>query len=249
MKVYLGKPRNHWYSPYTFLEKVFFWREISYQEPKIIFLNKIFEPFAKGIQWVLDKIHPEVNMIKIDYWDTWSMDYTLSPIILPMLKQLKETQHGSAMVDVDDVPFELQYTGIDEWSDQQEFKFEDQEQTISDSWGITHDRWNWVLNEIIWTFEQLQPGCDWEDQYWIVKPEADWDDMLKPFEDGQKTREMKWKVKGELDAEGMKKHNARIDNGLRLFGKIETTIKVSSLKSLNSKLRILQTIQRVESGL
>lgn len=32
--------------------------------------------------------------IRIDKWDTWSMDNTLSLIIEPMLKQLKTTQNG-----------------------------------------------------------------------------------------------------------------------------------------------------------
>lgn len=32
--------------------------------------------------------------IRIDRFDTWSMDSTLAPIILPMLVQLKETKHG-----------------------------------------------------------------------------------------------------------------------------------------------------------
>lgn len=32
--------------------------------------------------------------IRIDKWDTWNMDNTLSLIIEPMLKQLKATQHG-----------------------------------------------------------------------------------------------------------------------------------------------------------
>jgi hypothetical protein len=219
MKVYLGKPRYHWYSPYKFLEKVFFWREIDYNEPKIEFLNKILEPIANCIKWVLDKVHPEVKIIKIDYWDTWSMDYTLSPIILPMLKQLKAEKHGSAMVDVEDVPFELQHTGPSEWDDQKEIEFEDHEKTLSDSSGITHRRWDWVMSEMIWAFEQLQPECDWEDQYWIVKPEMDWDDMLQPFGEDEKSREVKWLVKGKLDSEGMKKHSDRIDNGLRLFGK------------------------------
>ena len=30
--------------------------------------------------------------VRIDPWDTWSMDDTLAQIILPMLKQLKNTQ-------------------------------------------------------------------------------------------------------------------------------------------------------------
>ena len=32
--------------------------------------------------------------VRIDKWDTWSMDSTLAHVVLPMLKQLKSTQHG-----------------------------------------------------------------------------------------------------------------------------------------------------------
>ena len=45
--------------------------------------------------------------IKINSWDTWSMDYTLAHIILPMLKQLKKTHHGAPYVDNTDVPKKL----------------------------------------------------------------------------------------------------------------------------------------------
>ena len=45
--------------------------------------------------------------IKIHNYDTWSMDETLAPIILPMLKQLKETKHGAPAVEFKDVPEEL----------------------------------------------------------------------------------------------------------------------------------------------
>ena len=48
--------------------------------------------------------------IQIDPWDTWNMYNTLADIILPMLKQLKETKHGSPVVELEDVPEELRYT-------------------------------------------------------------------------------------------------------------------------------------------
>lgn len=32
--------------------------------------------------------------IHIDKWDTWNMDHTLALIIVPMLKQLRDTNHG-----------------------------------------------------------------------------------------------------------------------------------------------------------
>ena len=39
--------------------------------------------------------NPRTEKIHIDPWDTWSMDYTLALIILPMLNQLKESKHGA----------------------------------------------------------------------------------------------------------------------------------------------------------
>ena len=110
MKVYLSKYRYHWISPYTVLEKVFFWREIDYDEPIIDKWSDRLTPICQGIQKVLDFIHPKINYVKIDRWDTWSMDYSLSFIVVPMLKQLKETKHGAPFVDDEDVPEELKST-------------------------------------------------------------------------------------------------------------------------------------------
>ena len=42
--------------------------------------------------------------VRIDPWDTWSMDRTLALIIYPMLKQLHKTNHGAPCTDDDDVP-------------------------------------------------------------------------------------------------------------------------------------------------
>ena len=47
------------------------------------------------------------------------MDRTLAHIIIPMLKQLKETKHGSAMVDDEDLPPHMQHGdpyGDDNWA-------------------------------------------------------------------------------------------------------------------------------------
>ena len=78
--------------------------------------------FEDRLEWVDDRIQDVYNVfnrlwfderqqkikVHIDHWDTWSMDHTLAPIILPMLIQLKETKHGAPHVDDKDVPKELQ---------------------------------------------------------------------------------------------------------------------------------------------
>jgi len=220
MKVYISKYRNHWVSPYTILEKVFFWREIDYDEPLIDKLSNILNPFCVGLQKVLDFVHPEIKYVKIDHYDTWSMDCTLSPIILPMLKQLKATKQGSGYIDLEDVPENLRYTTTEEYDAQETFDFYKDERTEKIECDI-HVRYDWALSEMIWAFEQLVDD-DWESQYWIKSPEID---FTKHAEDeGKEVTPVRWKVHGECDWEGREKHQERINNGLRLFGKYYQTL-------------------------
>lgn len=226
MKVYLSNYRSHWLSPYTILEKVCFWEK----DKDAIFnldddpnnkyekwVNRL-EPICKGWQKFLDIIHPKINYVKIDRYDTWNMDSTLALIVLPMLKQLKETKHGSQQVDMEDVPEHLRTTSTEEWDEQETFEFY-KEHEVKEGKGDVHARWDWVLDEMIFAFESF--GNDWEAKYYSgkfdMKSEAcEWD------ENGKAT--LFKMVKGpnhtsEFDYEGMKKENDRIDNGLRLFGK------------------------------
>ena len=220
MKIYKSNYRNHWLSPYTILEKIFFWREIEYDEPIIKKLSDFLTPFSVSWQKFLDFVHPKINYVKIDRYDTWSMDHTLADIILPMLKQLRDTKHGSPMVDVEDVPEELRRVGYEDGSSQFILKFEDQEQYQKDSWDITHRRWEWVLNEMIFAFEHLIDES-WEEAYRSGEIDTqsvpcEWDENGKPtlyiFEDGPNHTY-------QCDYDGMRKVYDRMDNGFRLFGK------------------------------
>jgi len=186
MKVYLSKYRNHWLSPYTILEKIFFWRKIDYDEPIIDKLSVLIEPFSLALLKFLDFFHPRITYIKIDKWDTWSMDSTLAEIILPMLKQLKETNHGYQIVDMEDVPVELRSTTHEEYDSQLYFNWYHDEQIEN----LGSARWDWVMDEMIWTFEQL----------------ADENNDSQFYSDSFKLEEYR-------------KHQERIGEGLRLFGK------------------------------
>lgn len=198
MKVYFGKPRNHWYSPYTWLCAIFFWKDWAKDDGPLYpeYVEKwadYLTPISKGIQWVLNKVHPELNYVKVDYWDTWSMDHTLAPIILPMLKQLKETKHGYALVDDEDVPKHLQSI----------YAFPDQPW----EWDKNAEaRYEWILDQMIWSFEQLCNN-DHEAQFY--------DHSEVP--EGAGYMDSLGKIK--IDMEGLQAHNERIDNGLKLFGK------------------------------
>lgn len=206
MKVYLSNYRDHWISPYTVLEKVLWWKDwtkIEYDTPWVERWADRINPVCKAIQKVLDVIHPRISYVKIDRWDTWNMETTLSTIILPMLKQLDVSKHGAPFVDDQDVPPHLTkaagFPGEDPYDvDSNHFK-----------------RWDWVLGEMIWAFEQIQPDYDWESLYETGKPDYQFikrDDGCSEMVPGPRHT---YKV----NREGMRVHQDRIDRGLQLFGK------------------------------
>jgi len=198
MKIYISKYRSHWVSPYKILEKIYFWREIDYDEPIIKKWSDRLQPFCEAWQKFLDTVHPRIQYVKIDQWDTWSMDHTLAYVVLPMLKQLKETKHGAPMTDDEDVPDNLKSTSAkpkeDEW-DTDEFHFQ---------------RWDWILDEMIWAFERKTIDDDESEFFDHSENEPGgfpWD------KDGA------YVSKTKVDWEGLKAHQARKTNGYRLFGK------------------------------
>jgi hypothetical protein len=156
----------------------------------------------KLLMWI-DKLRGDrVVKIKIDSYDTWGMDHTLSMIIVPMLKQLQADKHGSPFVDDEDVPEHLRSTAApakeNEW----------------DTDDNHHKRWEWALAEMIHAFECCA-NDDWENQFYSGNHES----YTVKREDGM----YEW-VKGEndtfeIDHDGMAKANERIQNGLRLFAK------------------------------
>lgn len=215
MKVYISNYRSHWISPYTILEKVLFWKDwdnIEYETPWVEKWSDRLLPFCKAYQKVLDTIHPKIDYVKIDRWDTWSMDHTLANIILPMLKQLQATKHGSPSVDDDDVPDELKSTSAPpkekEW----------------DTDGNWHKRWDYVLNEMIFAFEKKNDD-DWDEQFWSGETgEITWSETGETFfnpitNKEEKTYQMHASGNRTCDWEAREEMQKRISNGFRLFGK------------------------------
>ena len=193
MKVYINNYKNHWISPYTICEKVCFWREIDYDEPWVNRTNKVLYPLMDFVNKVWSFFDRKINYVKIDRWDTWSMDYTLAHMIVPMLKQLRDTKHGHPLVADEDVPeymrTHMATTKDFEWSPD----------------DLAEMRWDWILNEMIWAFE-----CKLKDD-----DESEYYDRSEckglSFEDSI--------GKLKVDREGLQKHWDRKRNGYRLFGK------------------------------
>ena len=227
MKVYIG-PYTRWVGPYQLVDGLFFWHE-KYPEDGLEnrWDYRLHDKLADWLAstWVatfcewINSFKKRKIKVKIHDYDHWSCDSTLTPIILPLLKSLKEHKQGSGYIDLEDVPEAMRLTETEEYEAQSTFDFY-REPNLQNIKCDVHTRYEWVLNEMIWAFEQLNSE-DWEDQYWITHPEIDWSDT---GEGDEVSRPLKWKVEGVCDWVGRQKHQDRISNGLRLFGKYFQTL-------------------------
>jgi len=170
----------------------------------------VWEKLDGALQWLYDNT---INLyltkrqrkikVEIDEYDVWSMDHTLAYIILPMLRKIEKNKQGAPFVDDEDVPEELRSTNAkpkeNDWDDDSNhFK-----------------RWDYVLSEIIWTFEmKIKDG--WESDFYsgshdvqfVKRDDSDLFEMVSGPKDTF-----------EIDHDGIKKTQERIDNGFRLFGR------------------------------
>lgn len=209
MKVIIG-PYNNWFGPYQLAELLCFWAKKVPDEDGILDKPRWVHNFGewlserkdgsntllhKFLSWI-DSKKTRHTYIRVDSWDTWSMDHTLAHIVVPMLKQLKATKHGAPMVDDVDVPEHLKSTSApakeNDWDiDDNHFK-----------------RWDWVLDEIIWAFEQKLD--DTGDDQFYTHPSNE-----EKF--GKSFQEQIALIK--VDRVGLEAWQERKTNGFRLFGK------------------------------
>lgn len=141
MKVKIGKYVNY-IGPYQIAETLFFWTEHKYKIAFWLAENKDGSDsiLTNLCNWIYSKRKRTIKVV-LDPWDTWDLDSTLAYIIAPALKQLKTHKISATYVDDEDVPEELRSTSCapkkTEWeTDDNHFK-----------------RWDWVLDEMIWSFE------------------------------------------------------------------------------------------------
>lgn len=229
MKVYLG-PYKNYFGPYQLAEFLCFWAKEEKDEygfpKKPDWVHHFGEWLAHGsvepepkvgdiykwrdrphtwlykfLSWIESK-RKRTIYVKIDRWDTWSMDHTLAYIVAPMLKQLRNSTHGSPNVDDEDVPEELRSTSAPP------------KENEYDTDANHHARWEWALDEMIFAFESKLDDS-WEAQFESGESDLQW----KKLENG-----MSEMIRGPNDTkvydyEGRQKYEDRIKNGFRLFGK------------------------------
>lgn len=220
MKVNIGPYRDDLIPAYRWLRKYEIMRyggivaedEYKWYDKVILnildFLDNLVSPINNWSNSRKRKIE-----VRVDHYDVWSADHTLALIILPTLKTLKKHKHGYPHVDNKDVPRNLRFTSADQ-------KKLEHDGTVD----AKHEaRWEWVLDEMIWAFEQYATDDDDAQFHHNV-------DQLEtkfiPLEDNPKLSSLSFNYQKDpsrpaywVDEEGKKKHHERKKNGLRLFAK------------------------------
>lgn len=83
--------------------------------------------------------------VEISTHDLWNLDHTLALIIHPALVKLKAAKAGAPFVDEDNVPEHLRMSELE----MKEFHDGSDEQS---KW---FEKYDWVLGEMVWTFDQI----------------------------------------------------------------------------------------------
>ena len=207
MKVEMG-PYKNFIGPYQIAEKILFWKDKynSDEDRDIIFkfgemLDRI-PGLTKFCRWI-DLFRKRKIKVRIDHYDTWGMDRTLALIILPMLKKL--CKHGAPLIDDEDVPEELRSTSAppkeNEWdTDDNHFK-----------------RWEWVLEQMIWSFEQCVDETVGRNYYYDHYEEGE--ETQSSFISNLDMPEAYRRERGKFNKDKYKEYNDKVQVGLVLFGK------------------------------
>ncbi len=145
--------------------------------------DSVLESIEDGVQsvynmfnWLwLDRRTQKIK-VRIDKWDTWSMDSTLAHVIHPMLVQLKATNHGYPS-------------------------------------GLTEKKWDDIMDEMIWAFEQKLRD-NWEGDYYEYRELGLEEDKDPDNQISLSGIKLVWE-----DPEGRAAHQKRMTKGFKLFGK------------------------------
>ena len=198
MKINIG-PYKYWFGPYQLCDVL---KYVGVSESSRDAISEKIS--ARPFEWFDKKFKKRKISIQIDDYDTWSADHTLSLIIHPLLVKLKNKKHGAPYVDNEDVPENLRSTNAkpkeNEW-DTDEFHF---------------DRWDYVLDEMIFAFEKSIDNS-WEEEFYSGKSDSEWKCINEDETDPEKRLYEDDTFK--IDHDGMKRIQNRIQNGHRLFGK------------------------------
>jgi len=233
MKVKINKYPT-WFGPYQLVELLMFWVPKEKDEYGIERTADSVDAvgawyadtwLGEAHSWLAEKYISTTEKqrvsVHIDSWDSWSADYTLAHIILPLLVDLKRNKHGAPNVDSEDVPENMRpgKLEIEQW----------QKDGTTDA--LFFKRWDWVLDEMIWAFsEHVKDYDESEGKFWSGTHDIVWtpvDELGNEVakEDSKYSRMDRGpNDTSHFDKAGWEVYHNRKQNGFRLFGKYYTNL-------------------------
>lgn len=190
-------------------------------------MNFVETTVYKVIEMVQDTIINRYNRylrsknrvhVKIDRWDLFSLDHTLSLIILPALQKFKEDDRVSFQVDDEDVPDNIKSTNSKPY-----------DSSIGELDDFYFDRSKYIMDAMIYSFEKIVDDS-WEHDFYSypndVRPEfkfiaVDYDgnEVDEDEYEGEVMYKMDMNNRMNIDRDGINAINDKIDFGLKMFGK------------------------------
>ena len=223
MKVKIG-PYTPWWVSHVYTDYMNKKYNYDWDGPTNTF-ERVLEKIANGLDWfysvTINKYFAWKKRkikVKIHHYDTWGMDNTLAYIILPMLKQLKATKHGSPFVEQEDLPEHIRLSEretavFDHGSYDKTLNATDEE--IEAASEKFHAQWGWVIDQMIWSFEQeISEDADYKNYYDPYEPE----EIIEDDENGLFDKEWRMKM-GKFNNDKYKAYHERKQLGFTLFGK------------------------------
>lgn len=151
--------------------------------------------------------------VKVERWDTYSLDHTAALIILPLLLQLKQSKQG--------VPSEFVSRVGGDMDNNLCFDFIQEDE--NDVFDKLCEQWEETIDKMIWSFQQIVDDS-YDDKYHHGQMKIGWKPVEVPHPTTgvvEKMYEMVDENPGEhwYDHVGHMLHEERIQEGLELFGK------------------------------
>lgn len=147
--------------------------------------------------------------VRIDPYDTWNMDSTLALIILPMLKQLRDTKQG--------VPAAVPY--LEQTSNAGQSCFDFYADGDDAAFSAAEREWERIFDKMIFAFEHIL-DTSWEDGF--RSGVIDWQEVETKDANGNVLHTILNTGPDDTytcNYAGLEHVWDRIDEGLQLFGK------------------------------
>ena len=138
---------------------------------------------------------PRIEKVSVHPWDTYSADNTLAMVIYPVLVAYKKDVQDKGVVPADFLDT-VDVTGISD---------EDAQALHEKLFNEALLKWEGLLDEMIWSFDEVRGDYAGEEAFFKIKDEnADLGDLGNRY---------------DIDNNGLNDYYEKIDMGLQLFAR------------------------------